>query len=94
MSKKLTKKEIAEKVRKGRELNAKVKKLNEELAAIKNELLQSIGVGESILVDNVKASVYETKRTNLLRDKIEELWGQPIPEDCTKVTVSTTVKLG
>lgn len=91
---KMTKKEIAEKVRKGRELNAKVKKLNEELAALKTELLGAIGVGESVMVDNVKALVYETKRTTLLRDKIEELWGQKIPTECEKVSTSAAIKLG
>lgn len=91
---KMTKKEIAEKVRKGRELNEKVKKLNEELAALKTELLGAIGVGESVMVDNVKALVYETKRTTLLRDKIEELWGKKIPTECEKVSTTTAIKLG
>ena len=91
---KMTKKEIEEKVRKGRAINAKVKKLNAELAALKTELLEAIGVGESVMVDNVKALVYETKRTTLLRDKIEELWGQKIPTECEKVSTSAAIKLG
>lgn len=87
-------KKLTEVIRNARALNAQMAKINKELTAAKAEIVKLMGVGGSLVVDDVKASVYESTRTTINREKLEAWLGKAVPASCTKVTTATTVKLG
>jgi len=86
-------KKIIEKIREARAIRVRAEKLNDELKALKEEIEGMMEVGDSVLVDNVKASLFETTRRSLDAKKVEAWLNKPIPSSCYKETTYPTLKI-
>ena len=92
----MAKKIVAEKIRAARHINVRLSKLNAELKALKDELLEEMEIGETVIVDDCKTTCYETTRTTIDR-KALEAWlakqGMEIPAEFIKSTTSVSIRL-
>jgi len=87
------KSEVIEKIREARALRTKMERINAELEKVKGEIKGLMELGDSVLVDNVKASLYETVKRSLDAKKLEAWLKKPIPTECYKETKYPTLKI-
>jgi len=85
---------LVEKIRKARELRTKAERIESELNSLKGEILEIMGVGNSVVVDNVKTYTYEGTRKTIIQEKVEALLNRSLPKSCFKETVYPNVKVG